>query len=274
MRGYFTKESRQGFCILVFSIAFASTTLTWLTSCAHKAEKKEQAQLHLQLGTSLLESGQYPEALRALSEAHHLDPENPAILNNLALAYFYRGKPRSAVVYLERALALNSKDTEAMNNLGRILLELRQFDRAESLLKQATEDLMYSYPEKPHFNLGMLYLEKKDFSKSVQHLKQALHYKKDMPQAWLLLSRAYMAQRNFKAAAESADMAAARLNYEDVHEALYLAGFNYQKAGHKDQAKQRLSELIRLYPQSPYKSEAQRLLQSMEARSSPDVFIR
>ena len=243
-------------------------------SCAHRAKKKEQAQLHLQLGTSLLESGQYPEALRALNEAYHLDPENSAILNNLALAYFYRGRPKTAVIYLEKALELNAQDTEAMNNLGRILLELGQWDRAEKLLIQATEDLMYAQPEKPYFNLGMLYLQKKDFDRSARHLKQALQYKKDMAQAWLLLSRAHMGQKKFKEAAEAADIAAARLHYEEVDEALYLAGINYHKSGHWDHAKQRLSELVRLYPQSPYRTEAHKILHTMNTRSNPDVLFR
>jgi len=260
--------------VYVWGLCLMVTLSLGVGSCAHRAEKKEQAQLHLQLGTSLLESGQYPEALRALSEAYHLDPDNPAIMNNLALAYFYRGKPRIAVSYWEKALTLNPQDTEAMNNLGRVLIELKQFERAQSLLQKASEDLMYSYPEKPQYNLGLLYFEQKDFTRAVRHLKQALHYKRDMPQAWLLLSRAYIQQRSFQDAAAAADMAAAHLAYENVHEALYLAGLSYQKAGQTDQAKQRLSELIRLYPQSRYKTEAQRILQSMEARSTPDVFIR
>ena len=69
-------------------------------SCASKDVQKEQAQLHLQIGTGLLSKGQYPQALASLLQAEKLDPDNAEIQNNLGLAYFVRKEYESSLKHM------------------------------------------------------------------------------------------------------------------------------------------------------------------------------
>ncbi len=65
-----------------------------LTACSSKKAdiKSKQAELYFGAGTQSLMDQQYTEALKNLLEANKLDPENSDILNNLGMAYFFKGE--------------------------------------------------------------------------------------------------------------------------------------------------------------------------------------
>src|ERR1039457_2207912 len=102
---------------------------------------KEQAQLNLQIGTSHLSAGRYPQALAALLHAQSLDPQNPVILNNLGLAYYVRKEYAPALKYISAALDINPKYSDARNNRGRIYIELGRYGEAITDLSIVTKDL-------------------------------------------------------------------------------------------------------------------------------------
>ncbi len=110
--------------------------LVWIllftaASCASWGPRDpEQAELHLRVGSSLLESGSYPQALSELLKAEELDPENAMIQNNLGLVYFARERLELSEKHIRRAIALDPKFTDAKNNLGRVLIESKKYEEA------------------------------------------------------------------------------------------------------------------------------------------------
>ena len=89
----------------------ASVILIFLTAigCASQKvkDRETRAQLHMQMGTSHLQQGNYPLALKELLNAEELDPDNPHIQNNLALAYFVRNKLNKAEEHFRKALVID-----------------------------------------------------------------------------------------------------------------------------------------------------------------------
>src|SRR5512140_1557976 len=99
-------------------------------SCSSADIRKEQAQLHLRIGTSHLIKGHYPQAMSELLDAERLDPENDVIQNNLGLAFFVRHEYDTAQQHINHAIKLNPQYSDARNNLGRVYIELARYDDA------------------------------------------------------------------------------------------------------------------------------------------------
>src|SRR6267154_5017958 len=89
---------------------------SFVSACAssNKADH-DRAMLHLQIGTGFLSSGQYPQAMAELLKAEQLDPKNPLILNNLGLAFYVRGKTKSAEEKFRAAIHENPRFSDAKN---------------------------------------------------------------------------------------------------------------------------------------------------------------
>jgi type IV pilus biogenesis/stability protein PilW len=232
-----------------------------LISCASWPNaKKEKAQMQAQVGMSLLESGNYPEALSALLLAHEMDPKDASILNNLGLAYFYRGRADKAKLYLQKSISQDEKLTDARNNLGRILIELGEYKKAEEHLKLATEDLTYPRPDRPYLNLGMLYFKMARYHDAKRSLEKSLRYQKNNCTATTLLGRSYYELKDYLSSASVLDRAIGYCTFQASDEAQYWSGMSYARLGDFNKAKRRFSELVKLYPESPYRIQAQKQL--------------
>jgi len=232
-----------------------------IMSCASWPDaKSEKAQMHAQVGMSLLESGNYPEALSSLHQAHDLDSDDPTIMNNLGLAYFYRGRPDKAKSFLIKALDQNEKLTDARNNLGRILLELGEYRESEIQLKMATQDLTYPRPDRPYLNLGMLYFKTSRFQEAKRSLERSLHYEKNNCTATTLLGRSYFELKDYLSSAAILDRAIGNCSFQSSDEAQYWSGMSYLKLGDLNRARRRFSEIVKLNIESPYRIEAQKQL--------------
>src|SRR5579871_2092090 len=136
-----------------------------LAGCGSLTSSKDSAnaQLQLELGTSQLESGAYPQALASLLKAESMDPDNPIIQNNLGLAYFVRERYKEAETHIRKAISLKSDYSDAHNNLGRVLIEMGRYKEAVAELQKVVSDLTYGTPEKPLINLGIVYFRVKNF---------------------------------------------------------------------------------------------------------------
>lgn len=91
------------------------------------------------LGRSLVEVGQFDEAIVFLERAHKLLPEDPDIANGLGVAYLESGRKDNATSYLERAVELSPDDAQFLANLGRCYFSGKRFGEAESILNRALE---------------------------------------------------------------------------------------------------------------------------------------
>lgn len=103
------------------------------------------------LGFNYLLQGRNDEALRTLSAAAGLDPQNPRILNNLATASLFAGNETQALQLFRRVMG----EAEAYNNIGFLYLSRKEWGKAEAAFNHAME-LKPRFYERARENLETL----------------------------------------------------------------------------------------------------------------------
>ncbi len=111
---------------------FFSTLQSWL-------EKHPQdGQARFLLANQYLSLKRYDEATAAYTKLLELAPDNPEVLNNLALA-LRKKNPQQARQYAEKALTLLPDNGSVMDTLAVILLDQSDTQRALELLRKASQ---------------------------------------------------------------------------------------------------------------------------------------
>lgn len=235
------------------------------TACASVTEKdNERAELHLKIGTALLNQGQYPAALSELLKAEKLDSSNPMIQNNLGLAYFVRGRFDLAERHIRRALSLNPKYTDARNNLGRLLIEQKQYRDAVKELKLATQDLTYSEPSGPLLNLGHAYYLSGNFEAAQKVLIEALNYKRQNCFGMTLYGQTLYRLRKYPQSTEAFDEAVRICESSAKEEPYYFSALSHLKLGQRSQAYARLKEYLDSFPKGTYSAKVKNLMREIQ----------
>lgn len=243
-------------------IFFVSALLS--TSCATSKKNQEEALLRLRLGTSLLQQGSYPQALRELLLAEKLDPRNEITQNNLGLTYFMRERYDLALEHLEKALRLKSDYTEARNNLARTLIELSRFDEAIDELKLVTADLTYTDPAKAWVNLGLAYFRKGDFKSAKDKFAQAMKLNRGNCLGQTLYGRSLLELADYQSASVALDNAVLICQSTKFDEPYYFSGLSYYKLGRTSAAIARMEEVMQISPDGEYAQKARSLLKLMK----------
>ncbi|MCI0483041.1 MAG: tetratricopeptide repeat protein [candidate division NC10 bacterium] len=89
------------------------------------------------LGWLSYKMNRYPEAVAALEKAAALDPKDPMIETNLGLAYQKAGRGQEAIAHLQRALAINPEYTLALYGLGKAYESRGQYPEALQAYRRA-----------------------------------------------------------------------------------------------------------------------------------------
>jgi len=120
-------------------------------------------------GDIFMANRRYVEAINA----YMLSPSNSAVIwNKMGVAYHHLLAFQEAKKHYQRALKLNPKYSEALNNLGSVFYEEKAYGRAEKLYKKA---LKYS-PNSAiaYSNLGTAYFADKKFREGSEAFQKAL----------------------------------------------------------------------------------------------------
>lgn len=247
------------FRILLFSLSLS------LVACASKpAQQAERAALHLSIGTAHLKKGNYPEAMSELREAERLNPKNPQIQNNLALAYYVREHFKQAEIHFEKALQANPSFTEARNNLGKMQTERGLYGDAIQHLKVAAEDLTYKHPERSYTNLGIAYFKNGQYSLAQESLTRALRIRPQNCSAFNYYARTLFELSSYEEAAAAFDGAIRICGKANLPEPHYFAALSYTKLGQREEAIARLEKLIENHPSTEYSQKARAMLEMLK----------
>src|SRR4030067_570658 len=93
----------------------------FLACSTPSADMKREASARMQMGVTYLEQRNLPSAMRELTRAAELDPDNSEIAMTLGLAYQARGDIEKSEEYLMRAIRMDPDNAAAHTNLGNIL---------------------------------------------------------------------------------------------------------------------------------------------------------
>lgn len=243
---------------LVFILLFLIVTACGTFS----TEEKEKALVYLQVGTSQLQNGNYPQAMSSLLQAEKLDPDNPSIQNNLGLAYYVRDYFPQAEKAFRKAIHLKPDYTDAKNNLGRSLIELNRYQEAIQVLQIAEKDLTYGFPEKPLINLGLAYFKMEKFDLAKNYFAKALNVQKENCFAFNYYGRSLYELKKFSEASNALDRAVGFCQINQFDEPHYYSALAYYQSGNHAKAEARLEELLKLYPQGKYQERARIMLET------------
>lgn len=212
----------------------------------------ELAELHLRVGTSQLQSGDYPSALKELLHAESLDPNNSQIQNNLGLAYYVRDRFDLAEVHIRKALTLDPKYTDARNNLSRVLIDRAKYSEAAQEARMVIADLTFPTPEKGWINLGIAQFKLNQFDESKRSFLKAIQLQKENCLANSYFGRSLFELKDYKKSTEALDKAVGYCQSMLFDEPHYYSAMSYLQMGDKKRAEARFDEVIKLYPNGKY----------------------
>lgn len=250
--------------ILLYSLIAISLTACSAAKKQKRNEARSQAFLHQDIGMGYLRGQNYPAALKQLITANKLAPNEPSILNNLAVAYHYRGRSDISLKTLKKALSINPAFTEARTNLGRILIEEKKYSQAAKHLLTAREDLTYPNPEKVHSNLGVAYYYLSNYEKAQKELDLALKVDRNYCQAIVYKVKNMYYRKKYIQSARLADKAELSCPGRHVPEMVYLAGMGRFMTGRNDEAKNRFEKLVNKHPNSEFSQKAKLAISTLE----------
>jgi tetratricopeptide (TPR) repeat protein len=253
-----------------------------LMSCASRKNKMDKmAQIHFNAGTQSLMNRDYTDALNNLLKSNELGKNNPEILNNLGMAYYFKGDHELALRCLKKSLELNPRNSDAKTNIASIYFEQGRLQDAEAIYKDVLKDLTYDKQARTYYNLGVLELEKKNNPKSAEnYFKLSIKETEDYCPSHYKLGTIYYSRREFNKAYRSfreATMGTC-LNSAAAHYQQALSMIELRKF---TDARLKLDEVQTRFAKTPYAvsartkmlelDEIEKQYKSIEAKSSRKV---
>jgi type IV pilus assembly protein PilF len=133
-------------CALFFGLAGCTSTVTRTELKGDgKAENtapdgqslKRTAGVRLELASLYFSRGQFSTALDEIKLAIQADPNYGAAFNLSGLIYASLGNPAQAEASFRRALQINPRDADSMQNYGWFLCQNQRYKEAEAMFEQA-----------------------------------------------------------------------------------------------------------------------------------------
>lgn len=156
-----------------------------LAACASATPNmKTEAKARMEMGVSHLRQNNSPGAMKELTRAAELDPDNPEIVMVLGLAYQARGDYKSAERYLRRAIGMRSDYSEAHNNLGYLMSLQGRSKEAIREYEEAVANVLYQTPEVACTNMAEEYRRLKDTGKAEAAYRKAISFNAGYPAAY------------------------------------------------------------------------------------------
>ena len=151
-----------------------------LSGCASSSGSKYSsdlsaaAKINLQLGVGYLRQRNYNVALDKLQKALEQDPDLAAAHNSIGVLYQILGDRKLAGEAFERALSIDPKDIDTVNNYARFLCISGRYDEAQPMFDRALSDTLYKSPEVSHTNAGVCLSSQQKMQKAEAHFLNAL----------------------------------------------------------------------------------------------------
>lgn len=178
----------------------------------------------------------------------------------LGLAWFLRksGRLGETAFHYRQILDIDSGFVPAVNNLGKVLLDMRDLDGATNYLERAAQ----LSPENAdvHNNLGLVWYSRQDLTKAAEAFRRAVELDPENAPAWNSLGAVSMSHGELDEAALKIENAI-RLD-PDYSEAYYNLGLTFVRMGNLAAARINLQRAIDLKPNYP---QAQKMLASVQA---------
>lgn len=147
-----------------------------MLGCASRGQS-EKADLHFEIGRSFYEDGRYPDSIAQFQAALQEDPNRPAALLYLGMAYYKIEHFDDAVKNIQKACGLSEVYPECWNNLAAVELGRGHAREAAAAAQKALSTDTYATPELALANLARAQLLLKDSRSALSNVDKALRLK-------------------------------------------------------------------------------------------------
>lgn len=235
-------------------LAFFSMILSLIVSCSSGSKNEvneRRAQLLYSQGTSNLVNQEYTEALQHLLQANQAKPGDSSILNNLGMAYFFKGEPALAKQHIRQAVRVDPKNSDARNNLASILFNEGSLDEAKREYEIVSRDLLYRHQYRIKYNLALIHLRQQNRADAVRLLKEASSAREDYCAADYQLGLLYRESRNLEKAIEWFTKASSGTCYGEPAPH-YQLGELFEMTNQYERARDKYEDIIERFPQTSF----------------------
>ncbi|WP_408097939.1 tetratricopeptide repeat protein [Peredibacter sp. HCB2-198] len=229
-----------------------------LASCASKQTKlqQKQAEIYFGAGTQSLMDRQYTEALKNLIKANELNPDNTEILNNLGMAYYFKGEKDLAVKTLNAALEASDRNSDARVNLASIFYKDGEVEKAETIYKQVLKDLTYDKQARTYYNLGIIELQnRRNIVGAENYFKKAIKEDDNYCPAYYQLGLVQYQRRQFNSALTNFKEASMGTCY-DLPAPHYYQALTLIELRRYDEARIKLDDVDTRFPKTTFAVKA------------------
>ncbi len=240
---------------IVFLALFA------LTSCAlisKDPKRQQQADIYYTQGTQNMMDENYSDALKNLSHANELRPNDTKTLNNLGMTYYFKGRTEIAIKYLKLALKVDKKNSDARNNLATIYMNNNQMDKAKNEYKTILNDLVYKKTFRVYFNLGIMSLKQRNLASATKYFEKSIGHRDDYCPAHFQLASVYESQSLFSKAMNHYKKAS-QDNCAKHALPIYHIGKLYMLMGDRLKAREYLDIVVQKFPKEQIARRAAKL---------------
>jgi type IV pilus assembly protein PilF len=177
--------------------------LVWLTSACFSNQSKSEVQpgvaseINLRLGTDYMVKGNLEAAKEKIDRALEQNPRNANAHAMAGLLYDRLGDSSKADNYFQRALSLDGKNPEIMNNYAAFLCKSGRYDRGEKYALQAGGNPLYKTPERAYMNAGICQRQAGNLSRAEEHYRRALGIRPKLGGALFEMAELELQQANY-----------------------------------------------------------------------------
>lgn len=237
--------------------------LAGLAACGPTVkERMEQSDVHYELGVVHLKERNLADALKELTRAVEIYPDEPSYHNALGLAYFYKGMYGEAKASIGHAVRLDPEYSEAHLNLSAIHLDERNWQKAIAEAEAALDNIFYKTPEFAYVNIGWAYYNMGRNEEAVASYKKAVAQNQRYPQAYYNMGLAYEKLGRMDSAVDAYKRAVSIS--PGYVEALFRLGMALVKTDDKDGAREAFQRIIEISPGSDSARSAREYIELME----------
>jgi len=194
-----------------------------VTGCASSEQaalKKKQSAAIRGVGEAYLAEGKVSAALRKFLKAEEIYGNDHLLHDGLGLAYMAKGRNDKAIYHFKKAIAI---------------------------FEELSEDILYSTPHFPMYNLGRIYFTKRNYALAEQWFRRSVETSPKFAEAQRWIGRTYMARgRVYDAIAAYQEGIAMAPTYYPIY---FDIGEAYRVTGNINDAVTAYRKVLELAPQ-------------------------
>lgn len=163
-----------------------------LVGCAgtpSSSESSKAAEFYSQLGVGYLQKGRLDLATMNLEKAVKTDPGSADAHHYYALLQEKLGQDDKALEHFHKAMRLDGKNPDLLNNYGSHLCRTGKYSEAEQAFLAAINNPLYTTPEFAYTNAGICVRKQGDTDKAESYFRQALQINPRFSEALYQMAR-------------------------------------------------------------------------------------